>query len=102
VTKAVARIELWQGTVGHRPFHDNVFDKTLAIKSKAVSPDAVAGLREMRRLTPSRARIALGFTLYSDQAKLGLTEMLKTAGFTGAHLVENGTLSPQSRRRRSR
>jgi len=88
--------------VDHRPLHDNVFDKTLAINSKAVSPDAVAGLREMRRVTQSRAGIALGFTPYSGQAKLGLTEMLKTAGFTGAHLVENGTLSPQLRRRRSR
>jgi len=77
-------------TVDHRPFHDNVFDKTLAIKSKAVSPDAVAGLREMRRVMKSTARIALGFTPYSGQTKQGITEMLKASGFTEAHPFENG------------
>jgi ubiquinone/menaquinone biosynthesis C-methylase UbiE len=84
------RIELRQGTVDRLPFDDDVFDKALAINSMQVSPDAVAGLREMRRVMKSTARIALGFTPYSGQTKQGITEMLKASGFTEAHPFENG------------
>ena len=53
-----------------------------------VWPDAVAGLREMRRVMKPGGKIALGFTPYSGQAKEGPKEALIVAGFTSAHLVE--------------
>lgn len=81
-------VDLRQGSVESLPFEDNTFDKALAINSMQVWPDAVAGLREMRRVIKTGGRIALGFTPYSGQSRAGLTEMLTAAGFTETHLVE--------------
>jgi ubiquinone/menaquinone biosynthesis C-methylase UbiE len=72
------------------PFDDNSFDKALAINSMQVWPDAVAGLREMRRVMKPGGKIALGFTPYSGQPNQGLEETLIAAGFTKAQLVETG------------
>jgi ubiquinone/menaquinone biosynthesis C-methylase UbiE len=83
-------VDLRQGSVERLPFEDNSFDKALAINSMQVWPDAVAGLREMRRVLKPGGRIALGFTPHAGQPKQGLTETLATAGFTKAHVVERG------------
>jgi tRNA A58 N-methylase Trm61 len=53
-----------------------------------VWPDAIAGLREIRRVLKGGARIALGFTPYSGQRKTGLIETLAAAGFTDPQVVE--------------
>ena len=71
------------------PFEGNTFDKVLAMNSMHVWPDAVAGLREIRRVMKSGARIALGFNIYSGQAKNGLTDTLLATGFITPSLVEN-------------
>ena len=82
------RVDLRHGSVESLLFEDDTFDKALAINSMQVWPDAVAGLREMRRVIKAGGRIALGFTVYSGQPKNGLTEMLTVAAFTEAHVVE--------------
>ena len=82
------RVDLRYGSVERLPFEDNTFNKALAINSMQVWPDAVAGLREMRRVMKPGGRIALGFTPYSGQPKSGLPEMLTAAAFTEAHVVE--------------
>ena len=82
------QVDLRYGSAESLPFEDNTFTKALAINSMQVWPDAVAGLREMRRVMKPEGRIALGFTPYSGQSKSGLPEMLTAAGFTEAHLVE--------------
>jgi ubiquinone/menaquinone biosynthesis C-methylase UbiE len=83
-----SRVDLRYGSVERLPFEDNTFTKTLAINSMQVWPDAVAGLREMRRVMTPGGSIALGFTPYSGQSKGGLPEMLTATGFTEAHVVE--------------
>jgi ubiquinone/menaquinone biosynthesis C-methylase UbiE len=83
-----SRVDLRYGSVERLPFEDNTFTKALAINSMQVWPDAVAGLREMRRVMTPGGSIALGFTPYSGQSKGGLPEMLTAAGFTEAHVVE--------------
>ena len=83
-----SRVDLRYGSVERLPFEDNTFTKALAINSMQVWPDAVAGLREMRRVMTPGGSIALGFTPYSGQSKGGLPEMLTAAGFTDAHVVE--------------
>src|SRR5438477_819987 len=82
------RVDLRHGSVKSLPFDYNSFDRALAINSMQVWPNAVAGLREIRRVMKSGGRIALGFTPYSGQPSKGLTETLSAAGFTKAHVVE--------------
>ena len=81
-------VVLRHGTVARMPFEDEAFDTALAINSLQVWPDAAAGLREIRRVLRAGSRIALAFTPYSGQAKAGLAEMLASAGFEDAHLVD--------------
>lgn len=81
-------VDLRLGSVENLPFEDNTFDKALAVNSMQVWPDAVVGLRSIRRVMRSGGRIALGFTPYSGQSSAGLTQILTTAGFTQARLVE--------------
>src|ERR1700730_6727827 len=82
------RVDLRHGSVVGLPFDDNSIDKALAINSMQVWPDAVAGLREIRRVMKPGGGIALGFTPYSGQPNKGLTETLIAAGFTKVHVVE--------------
>jgi ubiquinone/menaquinone biosynthesis C-methylase UbiE len=82
-------VDLRHGSVESLPFYDSSFDKALAINSMQVWPDALAGLREMRRVIKPGGRIALGFTTYSGQPNKGLTERLTAADFTEVHLVED-------------
>src|SRR5262249_13494696 len=56
------RVDLRRGSAENLPFDDNSFDKALAINSIQVWPDAVAGLREVRRVLRPGGRVALGFT----------------------------------------
>ena|SRR5215469_2225185 len=82
------RVEIRHGSVESLPFDSNGFDKVLAINSMQYWPQAVAGLREIRRVMKAGGRIALGFTRYSGRSNIGLTETLTAAGFKQAHVVE--------------
>src|ERR1700751_368413 len=50
------------GSVESLPFDDNRLEKALAINSMQSWPQAVAGLREVQRVTKADGRIALGFS----------------------------------------
>lgn len=82
------QVDLRQGSVEHLPFDDGTFDAVMAINSMQVWPDAVLGLREVRRVMRAGGRIALGFTPYSGQTRDGLTSVLSTAGFTEPRLID--------------
>jgi SAM-dependent methyltransferase len=82
------RVDLRHGSVESLPFDDNSFDSALAVNSMQVWSDAVAGLREIRRVMRPGAKIALAFTPYSGQPRDGLTEALIASGFVDAHVVE--------------
>lgn len=82
------RVDLRLGSVESLPFEDNTFDKALAVNSMQVWPDAVVGLRSVRRVMRAGGTIALGFTPYSAQRRTGFTQIFMSAGFTQARLVE--------------
>jgi hypothetical protein len=60
----------------------------LTINSMQIWPDAIEGLREMRRVMKPSARITVGFTRYSGQPKSGLIEAVVAAGFAHAQVTE--------------
>lgn len=87
---AIARnaVDLRRGSADDLPFDNDTFDAALAINSLQVWPDAMAGLREIRRVAKPGGRVALVFTPRSGQARAGLTELLSDAGFVETRLVE--------------
>ncbi len=82
------RVDLREGSVQQLPFEDEFFNCALAVNSMQVWPDAVAGLREIRRVLKTGGRIALAFTRHSGQPKCGLADALIAADFTGARVME--------------
>ncbi|MGH8608543.1 MAG: class I SAM-dependent methyltransferase [Gammaproteobacteria bacterium] len=82
------RVDLREGSVERLPFEDETFNSALAINSMQVWPDAVAGLREIRRVMRPGGRIVLAFTRHSGQPKSGLTDALTAAGFLGVRVEE--------------
>jgi ubiquinone/menaquinone biosynthesis C-methylase UbiE len=81
-------VDLRRGSVDSMPFGDAAFDLALAINSMQVWPDALAGLREIRRVLRTGGRVALAFTPRSGQTRAGVTEMLASAGFADPRLVD--------------
>jgi ubiquinone/menaquinone biosynthesis C-methylase UbiE len=82
------QVDLRHGFAASLPFASDTFEKALAINSMHIWPDALAGLREMRRVLRSGGKVALGFTPHSGQRNSGLAEMLTSAGFVDAQVAE--------------
>ena len=74
------------------PFADGTFDKAVAINSMQVWPDPGAGLREIHRVLKASGKVALGFTAYSGQPKIGVSERLTAAGFAKVQIVDRENL----------
>src|SRR5215510_9153681 len=85
---AAGRVELRAGSVEQLPFADMTFDHALAINSMQVWPDALAGLREIKRVMRRGGQIALAFTRHSGQPKDGVADLLTSAGFSSVRLVD--------------
>ena len=64
-------VDLRHGSVESLPFEASTFDAVLAINSMQVWPDAMAGLRELRRVVRPGGRVALGFTPHSGSPRPG-------------------------------
>src|SRR2546428_12402568 len=75
------RVDLRHGSVVSLPFEDRIFDKALAINSLQVWPDAVAGLREMRRVTKRGGGGGPWVCPSSRKTKSGVAGMLTLGGF---------------------
>jgi ubiquinone/menaquinone biosynthesis C-methylase UbiE len=75
------RVDLRYGSVERLPFPDSTFDKALSINSLQIWPDAMAGLREIRRVLKPGGTIALGFTKVARMEADEVVALLVTAGF---------------------
>jgi ubiquinone/menaquinone biosynthesis C-methylase UbiE len=82
------QVNLRKGSVERLPFEDETFSSALAVNSMQAWPDAVAGLREIRRVMKPGGKIALAFTRHSGQPKSGLTDTLTAASFSGVRVAE--------------
>ena len=87
------RIELNHGFVDSLPFEDATFDKAMTMNSLHLWPDAVAGLREVRRALRKGGRIAVAFTRFSYTSADKFERQLLDAGFrdVSLHTGEPGT-----------
>ena len=81
-------VDLKHGSVDGLPFESDTFDKAMAINSMQIWWDAVAGLRQMRRVLKSWRHGRTRLYPYSGQPSEGLTEKIMAARFTQAHVVE--------------
>lgn len=62
-------VDLQYGPADDLPYGDVTFDKVFSINSMQVWPDALAGLKELRRVLKPRGRIALAFTPIAGQSE---------------------------------
>jgi ubiquinone/menaquinone biosynthesis C-methylase UbiE len=81
-------VDLRQGSVERLPLADESCDKALAINSMQVWPDALSGLREIRRVLRPGGRLALAFTVHSGQPRDRVPDLVAAAGFGDCRLVE--------------
>jgi ubiquinone/menaquinone biosynthesis C-methylase UbiE len=87
------RVALRRGFADRLPFASDIFDTVLAINSVQMWPDAVAGLREVRRVLRPGGRVALGFTPYAAQSNDAVIGAVMAADFDTPRVLDiDGTV----------
>jgi ubiquinone/menaquinone biosynthesis C-methylase UbiE len=86
---AEGRVDLRCGSAEHLAFGDETFDKIAAINSMQLWPDAVTGMREVRRVLKGGGRLVVGFTPYARQSNDAVLTAIIAAGFADPHVVDS-------------
>ncbi|WP_435159418.1 class I SAM-dependent methyltransferase [Haladaptatus sp. DFWS20] len=84
------QVELRYGVADDVPSEDDVFDAAMTMNSMQVWPDAVTGLRELRRVVKPDGTVAIAFTHHSGQSKDELPKLLADAGFDEIRIEDRG------------
>jgi ubiquinone/menaquinone biosynthesis C-methylase UbiE len=82
------KVDLRKDSVENLPFDSSTFEKAMSINSFPFCPDAVEGLREIRRTLKPGRTIVLGFTYHSGQKKENLPKILEEVEFKDIYLTE--------------
>ena len=80
------RVDLHLSSVENLPFDRATFDKAMTMNSLHLWPDAVAGLREIKRTLRPGGRIAIAITRFSYASADKFEQCLTDAGFTDVSL----------------
>jgi len=86
---AAGKIEVHYGSASALPIPDETFDGAFSINSMQLWPDAVAGLREIRRVLKAGGKVALGFTAHAGQAAEALPGLATAAGLHPIELKQS-------------
>jgi SAM-dependent methyltransferase len=86
---AAGKVVLHYGPAAALPFGDQTFDGAFSINSMQLWPDAVAGLRAIKRVLKPGGRIALGFTAHAGQSAADLPDLATAAGFHAIRLEQS-------------
>lgn len=84
------RVRLDAGSATELPYASASFDRALASNTLQLWPDPSAGLREAHRVLKPGGRMVLGFTHRANQARAGLEQTVRSAGFDPVRLVDFG------------
>jgi len=85
---AAGRVELQQGSADQIPFASGAFDRVMSINSVQAWPDAVAGMREVRRVLKADGQVVLGFTPYAGHSNDAVIGALAVAGLGEPRVVD--------------
>jgi ubiquinone/menaquinone biosynthesis C-methylase UbiE len=99
------RVELWRGEAANLPFPDAAFDKAYSIHSIYFWPDALQGLRELRRVLKPGGKLVVTIlprvrwpaapdgTLGTPECRVfsgdGLARLMREAGFAATQVVDD-------------
>jgi len=82
------RVDLRRAGADQLPFADAAFDKALAVNSMQIWPDAMAGMREIRRVLRPGGQVVLAFTPFAGQSNDTVEAAIAAAGFGAPSIVE--------------
>ena len=85
---AAGRVDLQQGSADQIPFASGTFDRVMSINSVQAWPDAIAGMREVRRVLKADGQVVLGFTPYAGQSNDAVIGALAGAGLGEPRVVD--------------
>lgn len=85
---AAGWVELRQGSADQIPFASGTFDRVMSINSVQAWPDAIAGMREVRRVLKADGQVVLGFTPYAGQSNDAVIGALAVAGLGEPRVVD--------------
>ena len=85
---AAGWVELRQGSADQIPFASGTFDRVMSINSVQAWPDAIAGMREVRRVLKADGQVVLGFTPYAGQSNDAVIGALAGAGLGEPRVVD--------------
>lgn len=85
----IGTTKLFKGTVEDLPFEDNYFNGAIAMDNMHFWNDPLKGLKELKRVLLSGAKLVCSFTPSSGGTKRGWEDLFEKAGYVDFAIKEN-------------